>query len=249
MPNASSRDFRRWSKAGAALLACAAGASVSFAPRDAHAIVDFGIEAMAQQRQLAGDNYKPGIGVQGNIDLTIIPAILKFGLYGSWIAAKRDVSNIDTNATNFVTGGLRIKGVLPLPGVFHPYALVGVGFTHADMPDATVNVCTAASPLPPSQIPPAVLASLPPNCIRKVPNLNGNFGEVTLGVGFQLDITGPLQLIVEADAKPTFGYSNDQYEQQIHGSVNGGTTTSSGPPVPSRNGIAWTGLVGLGLSY
>jgi hypothetical protein len=221
---------------------CALGA-VALAPRPAHALIDLGVEAVAQQRTMGTDTLKLGWGVQANLDVMLLPQILKMGIYGYYVGNNIDAGNVEASQYQFITGGLRFKGTIPLEGPFHPFGVIGGGVTHVNLPDATVDVCAGLGA--PSQVPTSQIAA----CNVKVPNAEATFFELSFGVGFAIDIAGPLQLVVEGDWKPTFGYSNDVYNQALHQqSQNPGGAVSS-PGNPSRNGTVWTGLAGLGLSF
>jgi hypothetical protein len=56
-----------------------------------------------------------------------------------------------------------------------------------------------------------------------------------------IELAGPLALTVEGAWRPTTGYKNDTYEQQIQ-------QQSTSAPSPSRNGSAWSIHGGLAIS-
>jgi hypothetical protein len=75
----------------------------------------------------------------------------------------------------------------------------------------------------------------------RVPSATANFAEFVLGAGFMLQLAKPLAFTAEFNWRPSTGYKNDIYEQQIQ-------AQSTGAPDPSRNGAAWVGLFGLALT-
>ncbi len=56
-----------------------------------------------------------------------------------------------------------------------------------------------------------------------------------------VQLAQPLALTAELNWRPTTGYKNDVYDQQVQ-------ARSTTAPDPSRNGVAWVGLLGLALT-
>jgi hypothetical protein len=75
-----------------------------------------------------------------------------------------------------------------------------------------------------------------------VPSATANFAEFLVGGGLIWTPAAPLAFIAEFNWRPTTGYTNDTYENQVQS----GQTSA---PEPSRNGVAWVGLLGIGLSF
>jgi opacity protein-like surface antigen len=143
------------------------------------------------------------------------------GPYIAFSDSTPDISGASSIA--FRTIGARVKLKLPL-GQVQPYGVAGVGWAHGDFPDQTLNVCVNGS------------------CIdRNVPSATANFAEFIVGGGLMWVPIEPLALTAEFNWRPTTGYTNDAYENQVQ---NGSTSA----PEPSRNGVAWVGLLGIGIS-
>jgi hypothetical protein len=211
-------------------LAITAAAVFTASERDAKAsFIDVGAQAGVMGRSLAGTSYKPSFNFQLHADLALIPPILMLGAYANGIpfgGKMKPDSPIATESINFQGGGLRAKLKIPIPGSFTPYALAGVGYVHANFPDQTLQVCAPGT---------TTCAS------RTVPSATANFVEFVLGAGFMIELAGPLALTVEGAWRPTTGYKNDTYEQQIQ-------QQSTSAPSPSRNGSAWSIHGGLAIS-
>ena len=63
-----------------------------------------------------------------------------------------------------------------------------------------------------------------------------------MGGGLFWTPAAPLAITLEFNWRPTTGYTNDVYENQVQ-------SGSTSAPSPSRNGVAWVGLIGAGLSF
>ncbi|MGZ3417686.1 MAG: hypothetical protein ACXVEF_07790 [Polyangiales bacterium] len=220
--------LRKSTKLG--LLALATTAVLSTQTGEASAsFIDVGAQAGVMGRSLAGTTYKPGFSFQLHADLALIPPILMLGAYADGIPFGGKLTpdrGTDPQPINFQGGGLRAKLKIPLPGPFTPYGIAGVGFVHANFPDQVISACLPGT---------AVCQS------RTVPSATANFAEFVLGGGAMIELAGPLALTLEATWRPSTGYKNDTYEQQIQ---NQSTTA----PSPSRNGYAWTVHGGLAIS-
>jgi len=188
---------------------------------DASAI-DLTVSGGFIKRSLADTSYKTGFTWQLNGDLTFFPALMM----GPYIAFASSTPDIDgATSISFRTIGARVKLKIPIPGQIKPFGVAGLGWAHGDFPDQRVQVCVNNS------------------CItRTVPSATANFAEFLVGGGLIWTPAAPLALTAEFNWRPTTGYTNDTYEKQIQS----GETSA---PEPSRNGVAWVGLLGIGLSF
>jgi opacity protein-like surface antigen len=217
------------------VLAAATTALCTISARDAHAsFIDVGVQAGVEGRHLADVAYKPGFNLQLHADLALIPPILMVGGYlnGVPVGGKLvpdQANNESKNSINFQGGGLRAKLKIPLPGPVTPYGIAGIGLVHGDFPEQNVQVCRSINGS-------SVCAS------QKVTAATALFAEFVLGAGVMIEIGGPLYLTLEGSWRPSTGYKNDTYEQQIQ-------SQSTTAPSPSRNGYAWTAHGGLAFSF
>jgi opacity protein-like surface antigen len=210
---------------GSAVMAATSDASASF--------IDVGVQAGVAGRSLAGTDYKTAFNLQAHADLALIPPILMVGAYingipfgGAMHPKPADgVTTTNDDTVHFRSFGARAKLKIPIPGIFTPYFIGGVGLVNADFPDITLSRC----------LPGVGCAS------QTVPNANKWFVEFVLGAGAMIKIAGPLHLTLEGAWRPTTGYKNEDYEKAIQ-------NEDQSAPSPSRNGYAWTALGGLALS-
>jgi opacity protein-like surface antigen len=173
------------------------------------------------KRSLADTSYRTGFTWQLNGDLTFFPALM-MGPYIGFASTTPDIDG--ANSISFRTIGARVKLKLPIPGQVQPFGVAGAGWAHADFPDQTVQVCVNNS------------------CARRtVPSATANFVEFLVGGGLIWTPVAPLAFTAEFNWRPTTGYTNDTYENQIQ-------TGQTSAPSPTRNGVAWVGLLGIGLS-
>ena len=196
--------------------------------------IDAGIEAGVQKRTLSDTSYKPGFAWQLHAELALLPPILMFGPYATFQTAVPDTSHTtsDFSSIRFTAIGARAKLKIPIPGDFKPYGVAGIGWVHGDFPDQHVTYCAD-----PSQ---------PGSCITsQLPSASANFVEFILGAGLLYEIASPFAITAEFDWRPTTGYKNDVYQNQINNANNG--TASTNPPDPSRNGSSWTAMLGIAL--
>jgi opacity protein-like surface antigen len=189
-------------------------------------MADLGIEGGIVKRSLSDTSYKTGFTWQLNAELGLLP-FLMVGPYVNFAKLTPEVAGGDVSSISFRTIGLRAKLKIPVPGPFTPYGVAGLGWAHADFPDQTLTVCDPQTGL--------VCAS------KIVPSATANFAEFMLGGGAMLQLAGPLAVTAEFTWRPSTGYKNDTYEQQIQ-------SQQTSAPDPSRNGAAWVGLLGLALA-
>lgn len=195
--------------------------------------IDIGVQGGVSGRTLADINYKPGFNFQAHADLALIPPIVMLGAYISGIPFGGQMypkagQGVDTNdSVTFRTFGLRGKLKIPIPGIFTPYGIAGIGLVNANFPDVTITKCgTVAGQT---------------GCVgQKVPNANNWFVEFVLGAGFMIQLSGPLYLTVEGAWRPSTGYKNEDYDKALE---------SQKQPQPSRTGSAWTAHGGLAISF
>ena len=217
----------------ATLITAGASASLLFAGerRASASFLDAGIDAGFSKRSLADTSYKPGFAWQLHAELALLPPILMIGPYATFDKPSPDVAGSAPDNIAFRTFGLRAKLKLPIPGGVKPYGVAGIGWTHADFPDFTFKACQPT------------IQGAPPVCVTKpLPNATANFVEFVLGAGLQIDLFGPLVLNAEFDWRPTTGYKNQDYQNALEQKGSGGA------PEPGRNGVVWTGFLGLALS-
>jgi hypothetical protein len=207
----------RW---GASLILATTIALVA-SPARASAI-DLTASAGFVKRSLAETDYKTGFTWQLNGDLTFFPMLMM----GPYIAFASTTPDLDgATSISFRTIGARLKLKIPLPGPVQPFGVAGAGWAHGDFPDQRLQVCVDGR-----------------GCIgRTVPSATANFAEFLVGGGLIWTPAAPLAFTAEFNWRPTTGYTNDTYENQIQS----GQTSA---PEPSRNGVAWVGLLGVGLS-
>jgi hypothetical protein len=148
------------------------------------------------------------------------------GPYVTFASLTPDIAAEGASSISFRTIGARVKLKIPIPGDFKPFAVAGAGWAHGDFPDQVLKFCD-------------------PNvgCLSKtLPNATANFAEFLLGGGLLWEAAGPLTFSLELNWRPTTGYKNDVYEQQVQ-------SQSTTAPEPSRNGAAWVGMLGIGVSF
>jgi opacity protein-like surface antigen len=198
------------------------GASVLVASRADASAVDLTASAGFVKRSLAATDYKTSFTWQLNGDLTFFPLLM----LGPYIAFASSTPDFDgASSISFRTIGARVKLKIPLPGPVQPFGVAGLGWAHGDFPDQTVTACLDG-----------ICGS------RVVPAATANFAEFLVGGGLIWTPAAPLAITAEFNWRPTTGYTNDVYENQVK---SGSTAT----PDPSRNGVAWVGLIGAGLSF
>jgi len=198
-----------------------AAASVLVASRADASAIDVTASGGFVKRSLASVDYNLGFTWQLNGDITFFP-MLMMGPYISFASTTPDFDGASSIA--FRTIGARVKLKIPLPGPVQPYGVAGAGWAHGDFPDQTIRVCVNG-----------------PCTTRVVPSATANFAEFLVGGGLIWTAAGPLCFTAEFNWRPTTGYTNDTYENQIQ-------TGQAAAPEPSRNGVAWVGLLGVGLS-
>jgi opacity protein-like surface antigen len=209
-----------WIRWGASSILAAASALV-VSSADASA-VDLAVSGGVVKRSLAETDYKTGFIWQLNGDLTFFP-MLMMGPYISFASTTPDLDG--ASSISFRVIGARLKLKIPLPGPVQPFGVAGAGWAHGDFPDQRLQVCVNGS-----------------CATRIVPSATANFAEFLVGGGLIWTPAAPLAFTAEFNWRPTTGYTNDTYENQIQS----GQTTA---PEPSRNGVAWVGLLGVGLSF
>jgi len=188
----------------------------------ADAFIDLTASGGIVKRSLADTDYKTSFTWQLNGDLTFFP-MLMLGPYIAFATSTPDLAG--ASSISFRTIGARLKLKIPLPGSVQPYGVAGVGWAHGDFPDQQLQICLNGS-----------CAS------RKVPSATANFAEFLIGGGLMWTPAAPLALTAEFNWRPTTGYTNDTYENQVR-------TGQTSAPEPSRNGVAWVGLLGIGLTF
>jgi opacity protein-like surface antigen len=205
---------------GASAILAAAGLLVA-SRADASAI-DLAVSGGFVKRSLAETSYNTGFTWQLNADLTFFP-MLMMGPYATFASSTPDLDG--ANSISFRTIGARVKLKLPIPGPIQPFGVAGAGWAHGDFPDQKLQVCVNGT------------------CVSKiVPSATANFAEFLVGGGLIWTPAAPLAFTAEFNWRPTTGYTNDTYEKQIQ-------TGQASAPDPSRNGVAWIGLLGIGLSF
>lgn len=201
---------------------CLAAAGTLAASRADASAVDLTLSGGFVKRSLSDTSYNTGFTWQLNGDLTFFP-MLMLGPYIAFSSSTPDISG--ASSISFRTIGARVKLKIPLPGPVEPFGVAGAGWAHGDFPDQTLQVCSNGT------------------CItRTVPSATANFAEFLVGGGLMVTAAGPLVFTAEFNWRPTTGYTNDTYENAIQS----GQTSA---PSPSRNGVAWVGLLGVGLSF
>jgi opacity protein-like surface antigen len=188
----------------------------------ADAAIDLGVSAGFVKRSLAETDYKTGFIWQLNGDFTFFP-MLMMGPYVSFSNSTPDLEG--ASSITFRTIGARVKLKIPLPGPVQPFGVAGAGWAHGDFPDQRIQVCVSGT-----------------CATRTVPSATANFAEFLVGGGLIWTPAAPLAFTAEFNWRPTTGYTNDTYENQIQ-------TGQTSAPDPSRNGVAWVGLLGAGLSF
>ena len=174
------------------------------------------------KRSLSYTDYNTSFTWQLNGDLTFFP-MLMLGPYIAFANSTPDISG--ASSITFRTIGARVKLKIPIPGPLQPFGVAGAGWAHGNFPDQQLRVCVND------------------NCAeRTVPSATANFAEFLVGGGLFWTPAAPLAITLEFNWRPTTGYTNDVYENQVQ---SGSTST----PSPSRNGVAWVGLIGAGLSF
>jgi opacity protein-like surface antigen len=202
-------------------LLCASTSALVACP--ANAGIDLGISGGFVKRSLSQTDYKTGFAWQLNGDISFFPLLM----VGPYVTFANSTPEIGSDATSiaFRTVGARVKLKLPLSDTIQPYGVAGAGWAHGDFPDQTLQICPTSG-----------------NCVtRVVPSATANFAEFLVGGGLLWTPVAPLAFSAEFNWRPTTGYQNDTYETRIQS----GETSA---PSPSRNGVAWVGLLGIGLS-
>jgi opacity protein-like surface antigen len=206
-------------RVGASLILAAAGTLVA-TPADA--FVDLTASGGFVKRTLGGIDYNTGFIWQLNGDLAFFP-MLMMGPYIAFASTSPDVTG--ATSVSFRTLGARVKLKIPLPGPIQPFGVAGVGWAYGDFPNQVVTICSNDQ------------------CRQQsVPNATANFAEFLVGGGLIWVPVAPLAFTAEFNWRPTTGYTNDVYEKQLQ-------SGSTSAPEPSRNGSAWVGLLGIGLSF
>ena len=196
-------------------------ASLLVARRADASAIDLTASGGIVKRSLADISYNTSFTWQLNGDLTFFPALM-MGPYIAFASSTPDLEG--ANSILFRTIGARVKLKLPIPGPLQPFGVAGVGWAHGDFPDQRLRVCVNDT------------------CVtRTVPSATADFAEFLLGGGLIWTPVAPLAFTAEFNWRPTTGYTNDTYESLVQS----GQTTA---PAPSRNGVAWVGLLGIGLS-
>ena len=199
-----------------------AAASVLVVSRADASAIDLTASGGFVKRSLSNTDYNTSFTWQLNGDLTFFPMLMM----GPYIAFASSTPDIDgASSISFRTLGARVKLKIPLPGPVQPFGVAGAGWAHGDFPDQTVRVCFNGS-----------------CATRTVPSATADFAEFLVGGGLIWTPAAPLAFTAEFNWRPTTGYTNDTYENQIQS----GQTSA---PSPSRNGVAWVGLLGIGLSF
>lgn len=205
---------------GASLIV--ATASVLAASRVDASAIDLAVSGGFIKRSLADTSYKTGFTWQLNGDFTFFP-MLMMGPYIAFASATPDFDG--ASSVSIRTIGARLKLKIPLPGPVQPFGVVGAGWAHGDFPDQKLQICVNGT------------------CIaRTVPSATANFAELLVGGGLIWTPAAPLAFTAEFNWRPTTGYTNDTYENQVQAG-------QASAPEPSRNGVAWVGLLGVGLSF
>ena len=197
-------------------------ASFLVASRADASAIDLAVSGGFVKRSLSETDYKTSFAWQLNGDLAFFP-MLMMGPYVTFASSTPDIAG--ASSISFRTIGARVKLKIPLPGQVQPFGVAGAGWAHGDFPDQRLQICVEG------------------RCVdRVVPSATANFAEFLLGGGLIWIPTAPLAITAEFNWRPTTGYTNDTYEKQIQS----GDTSA---PSPSRNGVAWVGLLGVGLSF
>jgi len=203
------------------------GGAVALLPaRSEASIFDLGVQGGVLSRSLSGIDYKPSFAWQLHGEMTFFPFLMA-GPYVTFTSATAELAGGDTpSKIDFRTLGVRFKLKTPVTDTIAPYGLFGVGWAHANFPDQVVTVCDPRLS----------------GCVSKtVLNATANFAEFIVGGGVMWTVAAPLALTAEFNWRPTAGYSNDVYEQQVQ-------SMQTTAPDPSRNGVAWVGLLGIALT-
>jgi opacity protein-like surface antigen len=203
-----------------------AGAVVLWPARSEASIIDLGVQGGVLKRSLSDVDYNTSFAWQLHGEMTFFPFLMA-GPYVTFTSATADVSNTETpSKIDFRTLGVRLKLKIPVTDSVAPFGVAGMGWAHANFPDQILTICE-----------PGVPACLQ----RSVTNATANFAEFLLGGGVQWTFAAPFAVSAEFNWRPTSGYTNDVYERQVQSKQ----TTA---PDPSRNGVAWVGLIGLELT-
>jgi opacity protein-like surface antigen len=189
-------------------------------------IFDVGVQGGVMSRTLSDIDYKASFAWQIHGEMTFFPFFMA-GPYATFTSATADVNGSETpSKIDFRTLGMRFKLKIPVTDSFAPFGVAGVGWAHANFPDQVLRVCD-----PMSQA-----------CVEKtLPNATANFAEFLVGGGVMWTFSPPFALTGEFNWRPTSGYTNDVYERQVQ-------SMQTTAPDPSRNGVAWVGLLGLELT-
>jgi opacity protein-like surface antigen len=215
-------------------------AGVVSTERDADAaLVDVGLEGGLQKRNLGDTDYNWAAVIQAHADIALLPPFLMMGVYGGIQPTTSPINeNIPLSSVHFYTIGARAKFTIPIPGPTDAYLIGGVGYVHGDFPDQTIIPCATV----------AGMRVCDPAAAQTVPNASANFVEFVLGAGLSLEIVDPVKLTLEVNYRPTVGYKNDVYEQQIS-KAEATMMTPTLPPPPGSNGHSIVALAGIQLAF
>ena len=189
-------------------------------------IFDLGLQGGVLSRSLSDIDYKSSFVWQIHGEMMFFPFLMA-GPYATFTSAAADLSGSETpSKIDFRTLGMRLKLKIPVTDSIAPFGVAGVGWAHANFPDQVVTVCDPALPVCGS---------------KTLPNATANFAEFIVGGGLMWTFAKPFAITGEFNWRPTTGYTNDVYERQVQ-------TKDTTAPDPSRNGVAWVGLLGLELT-
>ena len=227
---------RRSPFTAALVVALVSAAIVPLAERPARAwSVDVGAEGGLQKRHLAQRSYDAGFGWQFHAEFALLPPILLIGPYATLANATPNAPTLTTGGNRsdkgsdvtFRTVGMRAQVRLPVPGRFKPYGVAGLGWVQGDFPSQRLIDCCAHS---------------------YAEHTTANFVEFLIGAGLTWNISGKLAFTAEFDWRPTIAYKNDVYEKTLYNSGVRGPEQWPTAADPSRNGVSYTGMVGLALA-
>ena len=216
------RSHAKWTTLFAA---AGAGAALLLPARAEASLVDSGAQGGIEKRSLADTSYNTGFVWQLNADLTFFPLLMM----GPYITLReldpryRGRGGVEHQLSHH--RGSRETRKSPSPATSSRSRWRG--------PDGR----TAISPTRCSSS--ATRTRVPS---KTLPNATANFAEFLLGGGVLWEAAGPLTFSLELNWRPTTGYKNDVYEQQAQ-------SQSTTAPEPSRNGAAWVGMLGIGVSF
>ena len=176
--------------------AVAATLALVAAPRNAHALVDVGVEAGAVTRSAeAPDALRAGAAFGAHLELALLP-LLQVGAY--YLHDQHALSRAEATAPDvtFDTLGGRARLVLPIPGTaVHPYAWVGVGYSRASYQGELTGVTTGAA---------ARSNTVDPRL--------GHFLETPIGLGVAYDTLAILRLSAEVAYRHASSFGGSAYD-------------------------------------